>query len=210
MTGYNHLSTCMCGWCVGGWRNHGSKTVAEPVSRPFWTVRWTYDSFTVPNVVCRYCNAVVFFHQAWNGGRVFFDALGPPWPKHECMAASSEPDVRSITADDRSLQAEHTPAWKTEGWTPIRVERTSREDEWHVLKCRRLDDDIFLRLLSVEPIEGVVRAPTLLSAMTPSGFATISFLHADGEPRYAPVYDYGVHCLSDPRDVESSRFDKKQ
>jgi hypothetical protein len=26
----------------------------------------------------------VFFHEAAAGGRVFFDHLGPPWPKHAC------------------------------------------------------------------------------------------------------------------------------
>lgn len=34
---------------------------------------------------CKNCNAQVFFIRH-NGGAVYFDALGFPWPKHPCYA----------------------------------------------------------------------------------------------------------------------------
>ena len=37
-----------------------------------------------PNAVCPVCNAPVFFYQNEVGSRVYFDELGPPWPKHPC------------------------------------------------------------------------------------------------------------------------------
>jgi hypothetical protein len=83
-------------------------------------------------------------------------------------------------------------------WTPIGVDRVYREDEWYVFKCHRLEDDTFFRLLSAEPIEDIVRAPTFLSPMTDGGFAVVSFLAKDGRPREALVFDYGTHCLSSP------------
>lgn len=42
------------------------------------------DNFN-PNARCPICNARVFFYQNDFGSRVYFDALGPPWPKHPCM-----------------------------------------------------------------------------------------------------------------------------
>jgi hypothetical protein len=39
---------------------------------------------TIPNARCPECHQPVFFFMATNGGRVFFDDLGPPWPKHPC------------------------------------------------------------------------------------------------------------------------------
>jgi hypothetical protein len=37
-----------------------------------------------PNAKCPVCGASVFFFQSSSGGRVFFDNLGWPWPKHPC------------------------------------------------------------------------------------------------------------------------------
>lgn len=203
MTGYNHPASCTCGWCIGGWRNHGSRSASEPRREPVWTVRWTYDSFTIPNVTCRFCNALVFYHEAWNGGRVFFDALGPPWPKHQCMGGASHETPRLLSVEERSAIVAPTAAWRSDGWTPIAVELISREDEWYVLKCHRLEDGSFLRLLSTSPIDGLRRAPTLLSPMSECGRATISYLHPDGTPRETLVYDYGTHCLSTPLEVSA-------
>jgi hypothetical protein len=37
-----------------------------------------------PHARCPVCGAAVFFYANRNGSRVFFDDLGPPWPKHPC------------------------------------------------------------------------------------------------------------------------------
>lgn len=47
-------------------------------------------SFTTPNATCPVCGALVFFYQNDFGSRVYFDDLGPPWPKHPCT--DNEPD----------------------------------------------------------------------------------------------------------------------
>jgi hypothetical protein len=41
-----------------------------------------------PNADCPVCGRPVFFYQNAFGSRVFFDELGPPWPKHPCTAQS--------------------------------------------------------------------------------------------------------------------------
>lgn len=40
--------------------------------------------FVNPNASCPVCGAPVFFYQNEHGSRVYFDELGPPWPKHPC------------------------------------------------------------------------------------------------------------------------------
>ncbi|MEV4414490.1 DUF2510 domain-containing protein [Catellatospora sp. NPDC049609] len=37
-----------------------------------------------PNARCPVCGALVFFYANEHGSRVFFDEVGPPWPKHPC------------------------------------------------------------------------------------------------------------------------------
>ncbi len=33
---------------------------------------------------CQYCRKPVFYYENEIGSKVFFDEIGPPWPKHEC------------------------------------------------------------------------------------------------------------------------------
>jgi hypothetical protein len=50
-----------------------------------WAVSFqAASSFTRPNAECPVCGASVFFYRNTYGSRVFFDDLGPPWPKHPC------------------------------------------------------------------------------------------------------------------------------
>lgn len=46
-----------------------------------------------PNAECPVCTQPVFFYQNANGSRVYFDELGPPWPKHPCTAFPAMDDV---------------------------------------------------------------------------------------------------------------------
>jgi hypothetical protein len=79
--GWNHPPGCTCGW---GGVNYGR--VATPAREIFSrsTARQIWRSFVNPNARCPECKGLVFYYQSENGGRVFFDELGPPWPKHPC------------------------------------------------------------------------------------------------------------------------------
>ena len=46
-------------------------------------VKWIRRSRTIPTR-CRFCGAEVFYYEDQFGSKVFFDELGPPWPKHPC------------------------------------------------------------------------------------------------------------------------------
>jgi hypothetical protein len=110
---WNHAYDCNCGWggSTGGGGRRGVATASAPRE-----VRWTdgrdwqpercprYESYVNPNARCPECGANVFFYQSPHGGRVFFDELGPPWPKHPC----TDTHVRR-TSMDLVLAVEDTP-----------------------------------------------------------------------------------------------------
>jgi hypothetical protein len=53
-----------------------------------WDARSTWGGgagLDSPNAICPECKAAVYFIRPANGGAVWFDDLGPPWPKHACM-----------------------------------------------------------------------------------------------------------------------------
>ena len=67
------------------------------------------SSFVNPNAECSVCGAPVFFYQNEFGSRVFFDELGPPWPKHPCTD-NSDARQAPVAASIRTLE----PAWRSE------------------------------------------------------------------------------------------------
>jgi tetratricopeptide (TPR) repeat protein len=83
---FNHSSTCTCGFGGighlgrgGGWASHNYIEVSG--FRTTW--RLHKDDFCRPTS-CPICRAPVFFVRH-NGGSVWFDELGKPWPKHGCF-----------------------------------------------------------------------------------------------------------------------------
>lgn len=114
---WNHPPDCCCGWGgdghVGGFGAYsgyggggggggGGSTFRTTFEGQFFEFPFvTYPSFVNPNARCPVCGADVYFYQSPYGGRVFFDDLGPPWPKHPC---TDNPIVRQqfSTAEGRA------------------------------------------------------------------------------------------------------------
>jgi hypothetical protein len=122
---WNHASTCTCGWGgTGHAGGHGissgisysglvkSLRIAEDLVANYRNV----ESYTTPNAKCPVCGASVYFYCSPNNGRVFFDELGPPWPKHGC---TSKPRIRVIRAGSIGRRLEHVPTWIADGWSPF-------------------------------------------------------------------------------------------
>src|SRR5690606_31722783 len=78
---WNHDPSCTCGF--GGERPLTEWEIAQ--SRPAGTrSSWGYsDEFCQPTI-CPKCGASVYFVRH-NGGSVWLDELGSPWPKHGCF-----------------------------------------------------------------------------------------------------------------------------
>ncbi len=68
--------------------------------------RADYTSFTHPTT-CPICGRSCFFYQNHHGSKVFFDSLGPTWPKHGCTSSDRKPAPPL--------------AWEEGGYEPIHV-----------------------------------------------------------------------------------------
>jgi hypothetical protein len=100
----NHSPSCTCGFGGDGHkgRNYAGNGVLS-FSNSSTNYRHNFDNFGFdrqyhafvggfvnPNATCPVCGELVFFYQSENGGRVFFDELGPPWTKHPCTDNSKD------------------------------------------------------------------------------------------------------------------------
>lgn len=102
---YNHRPGCDCGW-GGVFYGLGLSTGASHWARN--------DSYTNPNTRCPRCGALVFFYRSPDGGSVYFDDMGPPWPKHPCMDVGEKSH-----SSKRPKQASASPSWMVDGWHPL-------------------------------------------------------------------------------------------
>ena len=206
---WNHSAGCTCGWggnghagrSAGGWPPRGSRSVpprrvAHSVPARTGLVNWAsrstpvgrtrlFESYTNPNAWCPACGAKVFYYQSPNGGRVFFDELGPPWPKHPC---TDRPNVTVIRAPSRAADRAarsgdlREPSWRAEGWNPVELLSAGMQDGAHFVEWSELDSDSArVRAYATEPVSIV--GPTVASVMSwdSSGRTVISFIELDSE-----------------------------
>jgi hypothetical protein len=107
----NHSVNCSCGFGGPGHLGRWSANVlASPLS---FKTRNNYVEYVHPNAECPVCGASVFFYQSPNGGRVYFDELGPPWPKHPCTTSASTLPRQANAAPTAQF------AWQRAGWSPL-------------------------------------------------------------------------------------------
>lgn len=109
---WNHPPDCNCGWGgdTGGGGYRVSSSGIQLADGRLWnrSVRPKIESYVNPNALCPVCGAKVFFYQSEIGGRVFFDKLGPPWPKHPCTdnsyhkAPASHKEILVAASDSRA------------------------------------------------------------------------------------------------------------
>lgn len=110
---HNHDNArCNCGWGGAFYGNYSDEPEARwPASIGSGLEAWaslgtTVESFTIPNASCPVCRADVYFYRSPHNGRVYFDSLGPPWPKHECT-------------DNSLRRVPVSPSWERAGWLPV-------------------------------------------------------------------------------------------
>jgi hypothetical protein len=86
---FNHPNSCNCGWGgdgIMGYSNSYDNYLYSELSLLVQAYSLgAKSSSTQPNYLCKCCGAKVFFFQSSSGGKVLFDSLGQPWPKHDCL-----------------------------------------------------------------------------------------------------------------------------
>ena len=76
------------------------------------------ESYLNPNASCPVCHARVYFYRSPYDGRVFFDDIGPPWPKHACTSRNQPRVIRAGSATSDSTRSRNPP-WLAAGWSPF-------------------------------------------------------------------------------------------
>jgi hypothetical protein len=83
----------------------------------------------------------VFFYQSPYGGRVFFDELGPPWPKHPCTDNTSIPSqARTNFHSHSTSNPNRIYQWLVDGWKPFFI-TSARPIDKEILEIHGLFDD---------------------------------------------------------------------
>ncbi len=137
---WNHSSNCTCGWggdTGGGYGDYCSRPIVQSppprISVPSG-LDWRgnavgYETYINPNAKCPVCGDDVFFYQSPYGGKVFFDELGPPWPKHPCTDQSSfSTDNYTIApASENKKPFDWTRFFQPEEWKPFPIELIKNE-----------------------------------------------------------------------------------
>jgi hypothetical protein len=184
MTGHNHYADCPCGWCVNYGRTRlDRRDVGNQLRLRDAAVFLKRNSansisgcFINPNARCPVCSAPVFYYENNRGSRVFFDDLGPPWPKHPCTDHSSRrvlPYSRVTTAPTRRLlgltqelitnanivgvlRSKSLGERNADEWALLIVIQIERHNEENIVKAEFLDslkaETIQFECLSDEPI----------------------------------------------------------
>ncbi|MEV4276562.1 hypothetical protein [Actinoplanes xinjiangensis] len=104
------------------------------VTTPVRVVGWIS-----PNARCPVCGAAVYFYGNQNGSRVFFDDLGPPWPKHPCTDNGTAPVTGSRAPSRHDFSLTPRPVHlRNSGWKPYEVTGVTIEDDRSRISLRPL------------------------------------------------------------------------
>jgi hypothetical protein len=141
----------------------------------------TFRGITTPNATCPVCKTRVYFYASPDGGRVYFDELGPPWQKHPCMDIAPSAGTRLSKFGSKPVQQ---PGWIRDGWRALRtvrfvagVRELGRQiNDWWVLETRDLRTIDVVSVYLVEPPEVRRNALVFLSPWGHDGLARLSWI----------------------------------
>jgi hypothetical protein len=148
--------------------------------------------FVNPNAKCPVCGAGVFFYANEHGSRVFFDDLGPPWPKHPCTDIPRDyaPKTTLPVRRTRGSMQELIAAANVAGLFINRVFGQRVADEWTmlvVLVVDRVDEENTVTAEFLDSREGettTFACRSEVSILGPGDFINmkgdqVSFVHKD-------------------------------
>lgn len=185
---WNHPSGCTCGWGGdghagrtyggGSYSSHYFGAYRPKPKAPSFSL---FESYVNPNARCPVCDEPVFFYQSPDGGKVFFDELGPPWPKHPCT--DNTPSARgsfqyrrhfgtsSVNFHDygNNLDFEAVEclpeqySWFRDGWWPFEARVTNYCTGWKKLEGQVLSTNeqltLYIHTLDISGSEPMLIQP---------------------------------------------------
>jgi hypothetical protein len=118
----------------------------------------------------------VFFYQSPTGGRVFFDELGPPWPKHPCTDNSSTMPVRKL------IKVPHrpTPIWRKQKWEPIRIRSQRMDGNWYIVELANIITGLYFDVLTEKALSLGGETCAFMRPWDSDGWSMISYVELDG------------------------------
>lgn len=132
---WNHPPDCSCGW-GGAFHGIGFRDGADES----W--HWQRsENYTTPNASCPRCGVRVFFYRSPYGGSVYFDELGPPWPKHPCMDFGRTPSTQATRHPSVIAGIRPAPsAAREKGWRPLICDEIRRHQRCAEIVVMKVQD----------------------------------------------------------------------
>ena len=139
---WNHPTGCTCGFGGDGHLGGGGYSYTDLIKIYIERLRLSefsinpqvFKSYVNPNAICPVCGATVFFYQSPHGGRVYFDELGPPWPKHPCTDNGDTP--RQNKSERITI-----PEWVNHNWLPFDINDAQRFHEYFLLSGQVIQEN---------------------------------------------------------------------
>lgn len=185
--GHNHPRYCACRFCQPRSLARDRQTTSDLVS-----VVGTRHSYTAPTT-CPICGDAVFLYQSEHGGRVFFDELGPPWPKHPCTDGARAVQSTAAIATDQS-PPNRRYSWQEAGWLPVTDVIVDSIGATHVrLRGEHNSQSLTLYMLvsaiaaGADPVAQIAHSP-IHARRTVDGAFELAFLTQDLSPALTKAF----------------------
>jgi hypothetical protein len=175
---WNHPLDCDCGFGgdTGGYIPYAPPNAS--VQRADGKI-WRKARLVEPNAKCPVCSDPVFFIETENGGRVFFDELGPPWPKHPCTDNRDTSGYSIISSNSPTPQTQRTLA---EGWHLLSDWEIKHSQESVSIygRCQKLNEYLIRDLIL--PPNTVINGPIVIQKSDiPDCFEMEAVCHRAGD-----------------------------
>jgi hypothetical protein len=117
---------------------------------------------------------------------VFFDELGPPWPKHPCTDNAALTVQQLFDAPSKS-----TPLWRKDGWDPIVIRSSRLDRNWHLIPVENVITRLHFDVLADTPLRLQGETCAFMKAWNSDGWSVISFVELDGcvEEIVVPIFE---------------------
>lgn len=117
---------------------------ANRILREFRATEGFAKCFVNPNAQCPVCGGSVFYYQNEYGSRVYFDQLGPPWPKHPCIDVAKKQtcgtQVHRPAARRRGERIELVGAARQSGkYEGVRVAPAGYPIDWQIVEIMEVN-----------------------------------------------------------------------